>query len=192
VKKKQRQALQKQSHFSKQKTSIVDQIKKQSPTIAYLPETRLMSKDKHMLMWDDEKELLSKWNPKSSYTHLWQSRLQPKITQEKQRLLPLNKGNNPWEEIKFVNIYILHVGPPNFRKEKVPSIKAQTHPTVIVGDFNTSLSPVDISLIQTKNQQGNLRINWHYRPNELPSRTSEYTFFSVANRTSSKTEHILE
>jgi hypothetical protein len=63
VKKKQRQALQKQSHFSKQKTSIVDQIKKQSPTIAYLPETRLMSKDKHMLMWDDGKRTSKQMKP---------------------------------------------------------------------------------------------------------------------------------
>jgi hypothetical protein len=34
-----------------------------------------------------------------------------------------------------------------------------------MGNFNTALSPIGMSSRQKKNQQRNLRINWHDKPN---------------------------
>jgi exonuclease III len=69
---------------------------------------------------------------------------------------------------------------------------------VVVGDFNTALSPIDWSSRQKKNQQIISRIEWHHRYNDLTGvhsvfhpATAQYTFFSAAHGNFSKIDHIL-
>jgi exonuclease III len=68
---------------------------------------------------------------------------------------------------------------------------------VVVEDFNTPLSLIDMSSRQ-KNQQRNLKTKWHHRSNGpadvyriFHSTTAKYTFFSAVHGTSSTLDHNL-
>jgi hypothetical protein len=76
------------------------------------------------------------------------------------------KGTIHQEYITIVNIYTLDIRVPNFIKQKLLHIEEQIDPNIlIVGNFNTPLTPIDKSSRQ-KNQQRNLRIK-HYRSDGL-------------------------
>jgi exonuclease III len=61
------------------------------------------------------------------------------------------------EDIKIINKYTLNIATPNFIKQILLHKKARRDPnTIIVGDFNISLSPIDGH--PKKNQQRNFRI----------------------------------
>jgi hypothetical protein len=56
-----------------------------------------------------------------------------------------------------MNLYTPYVSDPNFIKHKLKDLKSHTDPnTVVVGDFNTPMSPID-RLSRPKNQQRNPR-----------------------------------
>jgi hypothetical protein len=55
------------------------------------------------------------------------------------------------EEIIIINLYAPNVRAPNFIKHTLKDLKAHTDTnTVVVGDFNTPLSPIDRSSRQKK------------------------------------------
>ena len=50
------------------------------------------------------------------------------------------------EDITIVNIYISKIGAPQYIRQMLTTIKGETNSnTIILGDFNTPLSPMDIS-----------------------------------------------
>ena len=56
------------------------------------------------------------------------------------------KGQIQEEDIAIVNIYALNIGAPQYIKQTLTDIKGETDSnTVIVGDFNTPLIPMDRS-----------------------------------------------
>jgi exonuclease III len=64
----------------------------------------------------------------------------------------LIKGEIHQKEITIINLYAPNVNAPNFIKHTLKDLKAYINSnTVIVGDFNTPLSPMDRSSKQ-KNQ----------------------------------------
>jgi hypothetical protein len=68
------------------------------------------------------------------------------------------KGAIYQEEITIVNIHALNESAPNFIKYILLNLKTQMNPyTVVMGDFNTLLSPID-RLARQKNQQRTSRI----------------------------------
>ena len=64
------------------------------------------------------------------------------------------KGSIQEEDITIVNIYAPNIGAPQYIKQMLTDIKGEIDSnTVIVGDFNTSLTPMDRSLKQKINKE---------------------------------------
>ena len=56
------------------------------------------------------------------------------------------KGSIQEEDITIVNIYAHNIGAPQYIRQKLTAIKGEIYSnTIIVGDFNTPLSPMDRS-----------------------------------------------
>ena len=54
------------------------------------------------------------------------------------------KGSIQEEDITIVNIYAPNIGAPQYIRQMLTAIKGEIDSnTIIVGDFNTSLSPMD-------------------------------------------------
>ena len=58
------------------------------------------------------------------------------------------------EDITIINIYAPNVGAPQYIRQMLTAIKEETDSnTIIVGDFNTSLTPMDRSSKQKSNKE---------------------------------------
>jgi exonuclease III len=102
------------------------------------------------------------------------------------------------KEITIINLYALNVSIPNFIKHTLKDLQTHTDSnTVIVGDFNTPLSPINrsstpkinkeiLELNGTINQRDLMDIYRIFHPT-----TIQYTFFSAAHGNFSKIDHIL-
>ena len=102
------------------------------------------------------------------------------------------------EDIAIVNIYAPNIGAPQYIRQMPTDIKGETDSnTIIVGDFNTPLTPMDRSSKQKINKEtqvlndtldgmGLTDIFRTFHPN-----AEEYTFFSSAYGTVSRIDHIL-
>ena len=102
------------------------------------------------------------------------------------------------EDRTIVNIYAPNIGAPQHIRQMLTAIKGEINSnTIIVGDFNTPLSPMDRSTkmkINKETQVLNDTLNKMdvidiYRT--LHPKTREYTFFSSAHGTFSRIDHIL-
>ena len=108
------------------------------------------------------------------------------------------KGSIQEEDIKMVNIYAPNTGAPQYIRQMLTDIKGEIDSnTRIVGDFKTSLSPMDRSSkmkISKETQALNdtlikMDLSDIYRT--FHSKTTGYTFFSSAQGTFSRIDHIL-
>ena len=68
------------------------------------------------------------------------------ITREKEGHYIMIKGSIQEEDITIVNIYAPNIGAPQYIRQILTAIKGEINSnTIIVGDFNTPLSPMDRS-----------------------------------------------
>ena len=107
------------------------------------------------------------------------------------------KGSIQEEDITIVNISAPNIGTPQYIRQTLTDIKGEIDSnTVIVGDFNTPLTPMDSSSRQKINKETQvlndtldemylIDIFRTFHPN-----AEKYTF-SSAHRTFSKIDHIL-
>ena len=108
------------------------------------------------------------------------------------------QGSIQQEEITIVNIYAHNIGTPQYIRQILTDIKGETDiNTIIVGDFNTPLTPMDRSskqkinketqiLSDTLDEMDLIDIFRTFHPN-----AEEYTFFSSVHGTFSRIDHIL-
>ena len=108
------------------------------------------------------------------------------------------KGSIQEEDITIVHIYAPNIGAPQYIRQMLTAIKGEIDSnTIIVGDFNAPLSPMDRSskkkinketqaLNGTLNKMDLIDIHRTFHP-----KTTEYTFFSTAHETFSRIDHIL-
>ena len=120
------------------------------------------------------------------------------VTRGKEGHYVMIKGSFQEEDITIINIYAPNIGAPQYIRQLLTAIKEEIDSnTIIVGDFNTSLTPTDRSskqkinketqaLNDTIDQIGLIDI---YRT--FPPKTEDYTFFSSAHGTFSRIDHIL-
>ena len=121
-----------------------------------------------------------------------------KIKRNKEGHYIIVKGSIQQEELMILSIYGPKTGAPRYIRQVVNDLQRylDSH-TIIVGDFNTLLSILDISTRQKINKdiqdlnsdlkQANLVDI--YRP--LQPKSTEYTFFSAPHYTYSKVDHTL-
>ena len=69
-----------------------------------------------------------------------------KITRDKEGHYIMIRGSIQEENITIVNIYAANIGAPQYIKQTLTDIKGETDSnTIIAGDFNTPLTPMDRS-----------------------------------------------
>ena len=68
------------------------------------------------------------------------------ITRDKERHYIMIKGSIQEEDITIVNIYAPNIGTPQYIRQMLTAIKGEINGnTIIVGNFNTLVSPMDRS-----------------------------------------------
>ena len=77
-----------------------------------------------------------------------------KITRDKEGHYIMNKGSIQKEDITIVNSYVPNIGAPQYLRQTLRDIKGETDSnTIIVGDFNSPLTPMDRSSKQKINKE---------------------------------------
>ena len=108
------------------------------------------------------------------------------------------KGSIQEEDITVVNIYALNIGGPQYIRLMLTAIKGEINSnTIIVGGFNTPLTPMDRSSKQKINKEAQtlndtidqIDLIDFYRT--FHPKVAEYTFFSRAHGIFSRIDHIL-
>ena len=108
------------------------------------------------------------------------------------------KGSIQEEDITIINIHAPNIGAPQYVRQKLTSMKGEiNNNTIIVGDFNTPLTPMDRSTKQKNNKEmqtlndtvDQLDLVDIYRT--FHPKTMNFTFFSSTHRTFSRIDHIL-
>ena len=108
------------------------------------------------------------------------------------------KGSIQEEHITIINIYAPSIGAPQYVRQIITSMKGEINSnTIIVGDSNTPLTPMDRSTKQKINKETQtlnatidqldlIDIHRTFHP-----KTMDSTFFSSAHGTFSRVDHIL-
>ena len=108
------------------------------------------------------------------------------------------KGSIQEEDITTINIYTPNIGAPQYTRQLLTAIKEEINSnTIIVGTFNTSLTPMDRSSKQKINMEtqalndtiDQIDLTGIYRT--FHPKTADYTFFSSVYGTFSRIDHIL-
>ena len=110
----------------------------------------------------------------------------------------MTKGSIQEKDITIINIYARNIGAPQYIRQLLTAIKGEIDSnTIIVGDFNTSLTPMDRSskmkinkeaqaLNDTIDQIDLIDIYSTFHP-----KTADYIFFSSVHGIFSRIYHIL-
>ena len=146
-----------------------------------------------------EEGIPCKWKSKESWSssiHIRHNRLQ-RFIRDKEGQYIMIKGSIQEEDITIVNTYAPNIGAPQYIRQILTAIKGEINSnTIIVGDFNTPLSSMGRSSRQKMNKEKQafndtldqmdlIAIYRVFHPKP------EYTFFSNAHRTFSRTDHML-
>jgi len=143
-----------------------------------------------------------KWDPKesrSSNTYIRQIDFEIKtVIRDKEGHYIMIKGSIQEEDTTIINIYAPNIGAPQYVRRMLTSMKGEINSNpVIAGHFNIPLTPMDRSTKQktsnetkalndTMDQLDLIDIYRAFHP-----KTTEFTFFSSAHGTFSRTNHIL-
>ena len=119
------------------------------------------------------------------------------VKRDKERYYIMIKGSVQ-EDITIINIHAPNIGAPQYVRQMPTSMKGEINSnTIIVGDFNIPLTPMDRSTKQKINKEmqtvndaiDQLDLIDIYRT--FHPKTMNFTFFSSAHGTFSKIDHIL-
>ena len=108
------------------------------------------------------------------------------------------KGSIQEEDITIINIYAPNIGAPQYVRQMLTSMKREINSnTIVVGDFNTPLTPMDRSTKQKINKETQT-LNDTIDQLELTDiykifhpKTMNFTFLSNAHGTFCRIGHIL-
>ena len=120
------------------------------------------------------------------------------VTRDKEGQYIMIKGSIQEEDITIINIYTPNIGAPQYIRQLLTALKEEIDSnTIIVGDFNTSLTTMDRSSKQKINKETQA-INDTIEQTDLIDiyrtfhlKTADYTLFSSVHRTFTRIEHML-
>ena len=120
------------------------------------------------------------------------------LTRDKEGHYVMIQGSIQEKDIIVVNIYARNIAAPQYIRQMLTAIKGEINSnTIIVGDFNTQLSPMERSSKMKINKETQA-LNDALSKMDLTDidrtfhpKTTEYTFFSSAYGTFSGIDHIL-
>ena len=108
------------------------------------------------------------------------------------------KGSIQEEHVTIINLYAPNIGAPQYIRQVQTAIKQEIDSNrIIMGEFNTSLTPMDRSSRQKINKETQAfsdtidQIDLIVIHRTFHLKTADYTFFSSAHRTFSRIDHIL-
>ena len=120
------------------------------------------------------------------------------MKREKEGHYIMIKGSIQEEDITIMNIYAPNIGAPQYVRQMLTRMKGEINSNrLILGDFNTPLTPMDRSTKQKINRETQT-LNDTMVPLDLIDiyrtfhpKTMNFTFFSSAHGTFSRIDHIL-
>ena len=133
---------------------LAECIQKQDPYMCCLQETHHKTRDTHILKVKGWKKIFhANWDQKKAgVTILVSDKLDFKtkaVKRDKEGHYIMIKGSIQEEDITIINIYPPNMGAPQYVRQILTSMKGEiNNNTIIVGDFNTPLTPMDGSTKQ--------------------------------------------
>ena len=181
---------------------LAEWIQKQDPYICCLQETHLKTRDIYRLKVKGWRKIFhaNKDQNKAGVAILISDNIDFKtkaVKRDSEGHYIMIKGSIQ-EDITIINIYAPNMGAPQYVRQILTSMKGEiNNNTIIVGDFNTPLTPMDRSTKQKINKEtqtlndtiDQLDLIDIYRT--FHPKTMNFTFFSSAHRTLSRIDHIL-
>ena len=182
---------------------LAEWVQKQDPYICCLQETQFRPRDTYRLKVRGQKKIFhaNGNQKKAGVAILISEKIDFKTktsTRDKEGHYIMIQGSIQEEDITIVNIYAPNIGAPQYIRQILTAIKGEIDSnTIIVGEVNTPLSPMDRSskmkikketqaLNDTLNKMDLIDIYRTFYP-----KTTEYTLFSSAHGTFSRIDHIL-
>ena len=181
---------------------LAEWIQKQDPYICCLQETHFRLRDTYRLKVKGWKKIFhaNGNQKKAGVAILVSDKIDFKIktvTRDKEGHYIMIKGSIQEKDITIINVYAPNIGAPQYIRQMLTTMKGEIDSnTIIVGDFNTPLTPMDRSSkqkIDKETQALNDTIDpiWSidiYRT--FHPKMAEYTFFSSEHGTFSRIDHI--
>ena len=133
---------------------LAEWIQKQDPYICCLQETHLKTRDKYRLKVKGWKKIFhaNREEKKAGVAILISDKIDVKtkaVKRDKEGHYIMIKGSVKEEDITIINIYAHNIGTLQYVRQMLTSMKGEiNNNTIIVGDFNTPLTPINKSTKQ--------------------------------------------
>ena len=136
---------------------LAERIQKQDPYTCYLQETHFRPQDTYRLKVRGWKKIFHEngKQKKAGVAILISDKidLKIKITRDREGHYIMIKGSIQYEDITKVNKYAPNIGAPQYIRQTLTDKKEVGGNTIIVGDFDTPLTPMDRSSKQKINKE---------------------------------------
>ena len=183
---------------------LAEWIQKQDPSICCLQETHLKTRDTYRLKVKGWKKIYhtNRDQKKAGVAILISDKINFKTKAVKRDTEGHNimiKGSIQEEDIIIINIYAPNIGVPQYVRQMLTSMKGEiNNNTIIVGDFNTPLTPMNRSTKQKISKETQTLNDTMDQLDDLidtyrtfHTKTMNFTFFLSAHGTFSRIDHIL-
>ena len=136
---------------SNKRQRLAEWVQKQDPYICCLEETHLKTRDTYRLKMKGWKKIFhtNRDQKKAEVAILISGKIDfetKPVKRDKEGYYIMIKGTIQEEDIAIINIYVHNIGALQYVRQILTGMKGETNNnTIIVGDFNTPLTPMDRS-----------------------------------------------